>query len=145
VTIPAGEGDLTGEWTSEATYKPDGSPDTQTYPAVGGMPEETLTHTYDDTGVPLTLTGQGSYVSATSFDPWGTVKQRTLGAAGKRVRQTITVDESTRRLFKLETHTENQTHMPRSAQPLRKVDGSVCRADGVGQVRELAVPPQVGQ
>jgi hypothetical protein len=86
VTIPAGgpasDADLVGTWTSNLTYKVNGSPATQTYPAVGGMPAETVTHTYDNTGAPLTLTGQNTYVSQTLYDNWGTVKQRTLGGPG---------------------------------------------------------------
>jgi RHS repeat-associated protein len=109
---PTGDADLVGMWTSDLTYKVDGSVATQTYPAVGGMPAETVTYTYDNTGIPLTLAGLNTYVSQTLYDNWGTVKQRTLGGPGigtKRVRQTLTTDEATGRLFKNETHTENPT------------------------------------
>jgi RHS repeat-associated protein len=116
VKIPAGgptsDADLVGTWTSDLTYKVDGSLATQTYPAVGGMPAETVTYSYDNTGAPLTMAGQNTYVSDTRYDNLGTVNQRTLGGPGigtKRVRQTLTTDEATGRLFKNETHTENPT------------------------------------
>ncbi len=109
VTIPTVEGSLAGTWTSTTSYNVDGSPATTTYPAAAGLAAETVTFTYDNTGAPLTAIGQDSYISATTYYPWGDINQRILGTGTKRVRVTATVDEATRRLTNSQTHTEDQT------------------------------------
>ena len=57
VTIPATEGALAGNYTTSTTYNADGGVATETLPAAGGLPAETLTNTYNDVGLPATLTG----------------------------------------------------------------------------------------
>jgi RHS repeat-associated protein len=109
VTIPTVEGSLAGTWTSTTSYNVDGSPATTTYPAAAGLAAETVTFTYDNTGAPLTAIGQDSYISGTTYYPWGDVNQRILGSGTKRVRVTATIDEATRRLTTNQTHTEDQT------------------------------------
>ncbi|MBO4207192.1 RHS repeat protein, partial [Micromonospora echinofusca] len=47
--IPPVEGTLQGTYTTKATFLADGSPNTITYPAAGGLAEEIVTFTYDDT------------------------------------------------------------------------------------------------
>jgi len=108
VTIPAAEGSLAGTWTTTTSYKVDGSPATVTYPAAAGLAAETVSFTYDSTGAALTAIGQDSYVSATSYYPWGGVNQHILGTGTKRVKVTSTIDEATRRLSTNQTHTEDQ-------------------------------------
>jgi RHS repeat-associated protein len=103
-------GTLTGPWTTSATYKPDGSVATQTLPAAGSLPAETLTYGYDNVGLPLTMTsGLDSYISATAYHNWGDQFQTTLGTGTKRVQLQATVDEATRRLTENRVSTENQT------------------------------------
>ncbi|GLH99940.1 type IV secretion protein Rhs [Phytohabitans aurantiacus] len=46
-TIPGVEGNLAGTYTFRATYRADGSPNTITLPAAGGLSAETLTYGYD--------------------------------------------------------------------------------------------------
>ncbi|WP_018349385.1 polymorphic toxin-type HINT domain-containing protein [Longispora albida] len=98
ITVPASQGTLAGTYTVSATYKTDGSLATQTMPAAGGLPAETLTHTYADTGHPLTMTGLDTYVSDTWYHHDGGVYQRTLGAGTKRVKITAERDDATLRL-----------------------------------------------
>ena len=111
VIIPASEGTLAGTWTSSATYKPDGSPATTSYPAVGTMAAETVTNTYTTNGFLDTETGLDTYLSAISYAYDGAVTQRGLGASvgGKRVQLTNTYDPATRRLTENQVSTENQT------------------------------------
>src|SRR6266540_1586160 len=109
VTIPAVEDSLAGTWTTTTSYNVDGSPASVSYPAAAGLAAETVTYTYHDTGAALTAVGQDSYVSATTYYPWGDVNQRILGSGTKRVRVTTTIEEATRRLTTNQTHTEDQT------------------------------------
>ena len=82
-----------------ATYNVDGSPATTTLPAAGGLAAETLTTGYDTNGHPLTVDRRRpTYVSATSYYPWGATFQRLLGTGTSRVRLTTTIDEATGRL-----------------------------------------------
>ncbi|WP_460494891.1 RHS repeat domain-containing protein [Dactylosporangium cerinum] len=99
-----------GSYTKSTTYKVDGSVATLTYPAAGGLPAETLTSTYDNTGKALTLSGLETlqtYVAETSYYSFGAPYQQVLGSGSKRVRQTTDVDETTGRLTSAKTETEN--------------------------------------
>ncbi|MFI7511202.1 FG-GAP-like repeat-containing protein [Micromonospora aurantiaca] len=110
VTIPGAEGALAGSYSTSATYNPDGSPATTDQPAVGGLPAEILTHSYNDAGLPITLTGATTYVSSTNYAWDASVTRLLLGDGGKRVRVTDTRDEATRRLASRQVDTENATH-----------------------------------
>jgi RHS repeat-associated protein len=109
VVIPAAEGSLAGIWAASTAYNIDGSIASVTYPATGGLTAETVTTAYDNTGRQLTLTGQDTYVSATTYYPFGATYQQTLGTGSKRVRVTTATDEVTSRLTQHTVETENQT------------------------------------
>jgi RHS repeat-associated protein len=98
ITLPTAEGVLAGTYTYGATYNVDGSPATSSIPATGDLPAETLTTTYDSTGHPLTLSGIDSYISSTTYYPWGPVNQRILGSGDNRVRLTTVADQMTGRV-----------------------------------------------
>ncbi len=108
VTIPASEGALAGTYATSATYHPDGSPATTDQPAIGGLPAETLTYSYNDAGLPTTLNGATTYVASTDYAWDASVTRRLLGTGGKRVRITDTRDQATRRLTTRQVDTENQ-------------------------------------
>src|SRR5439155_22629965 len=63
VTIPASEGFSPNSWTTTTAYNADGSVASTTYPAVAGLPAETVTTTYDAGGTAQTLQGQDTYVN----------------------------------------------------------------------------------
>jgi len=110
VTIPASEGTaLAGSWTTSTTYNVNGSTASTTYPAAGGLAAETVTYTYDSNGYQLTSTGLDSYVSATAYQPWGDLYQRTLGSGTKRVQLTVDEWADTHRTKTIGVGTENQT------------------------------------
>ncbi|WP_345007041.1 RHS repeat-associated core domain-containing protein [Dactylosporangium siamense] len=96
-----------GSYTTSMTYKVDGSTATVSYPAAGGLPTETLTSTYDNTGKALTQSGLETYVAGTSYHAFGAQYQQVLGSGSKRVRQTTVIDETTGRLTSAKTETEN--------------------------------------
>ncbi|GAA2341240.1 hypothetical protein GCM10010170_024560 [Dactylosporangium salmoneum] len=107
-TLPIAAGIPAGTYTATATYNVDGSVATTTYPAAGGLPSETVARTYDSTGRLLSLTGLETYVADTAYYGFGAMYQQVLGAAGKRVRRTATIDETTGRLTDSITETQNQ-------------------------------------
>ncbi|RKR88587.1 intein/RHS repeat-associated protein [Micromonospora pisi] len=110
VTIPATEGNLAGIYTTAATFLPTGAPATTTLPALGGLPEETLTYGYGTTGLATTMASPiTTYVASTSHDWLGGIENQILGAAGKRVRLGYGIDEATRRLTNILVDTENPT------------------------------------
>jgi len=96
---------LAGTYTTTSTYNPDGSLKTQTLPAAGPVPAETLTYGYTGlTGLPDTLTGTlgattATYVTDTQYLQWGTVAAILLGThTGKAIMATYTRDQATLRL-----------------------------------------------
>ena len=107
-TIPAGAGTaLAGTWTTTSSYNLDGTLASTTYPAVGGLGAETVTNTYDANGYQLTSAGLDTYLSATSYQPWGDAYQRTLGSGNTRVQVTTDEDPATHRASTLTTATEH--------------------------------------
>ncbi|WP_433077762.1 RHS repeat-associated core domain-containing protein [Dactylosporangium sp. CA-052675] len=99
-----------GSYTTTTSYNLDGSVATVGYPTAGDLPAETVSTTYDNTGLPLTRTSAANtYVAGTSYYNLGGLYQQILGATGKRVRQTTTTDQATGRLVTAATDTENQT------------------------------------
>ena len=96
-------GVLAGIYGWDHTYKPNGAPATNTMPAVGGLPAETLTYTYAGTGFGQTIAGTGSggsqtYISDIEYLHDGLVGTRTLGAARPGLRLSDAYDPATRRL-----------------------------------------------
>jgi RHS repeat-associated protein len=79
---------LTGSWTTTRAYNVDGSTASTTIPAAGGLGAETITNTYDAHGYQLTAAGLDTYLSATTYQPWGDLYQRTLGSGANRVQAT---------------------------------------------------------
>lgn len=102
-TIPAAETGLAG--TYDLTYGYDHA-DHRTdigYPALGGLPAETVHQSYTPTGVPDQLTSQlGTYVASTGYTGAGQLASRTLGTG--TVRRTYTwQDNGQQRLSGLTT------------------------------------------
>ncbi|MBK8447337.1 MAG: hypothetical protein IPL41_11835 [Micropruina sp.] len=96
---------LAGTYTSAASYNADGSIKTQTLPAVGPIPAETLTTGYTTlTGLPDTLTGTlgsttATYVQDTQYLQWGTPVAMLFGTQSDRLSQVAYQrDETTQRL-----------------------------------------------
>jgi YD repeat-containing protein len=71
LTIPSAEGALAGTYTFGASYNVDGTLATESLPAAGGLPAETVNHTYDNLGQPASTWGSGTsdYVQRTLWTP----------------------------------------------------------------------------
>lgn len=100
-TIPAAEGVLAGSYTQSFTYDDADRVATITYPAVGGLPEETVTQHHDALGQPVALSSPlGQYVVRTAFTPDGKLAGRDLGRDSDpyRVSRSYTYDTATGRV-----------------------------------------------
>ncbi|WP_433530635.1 RHS repeat domain-containing protein [Micromonospora sp. CA-263727] len=107
LTIPAAEGALAGTYGTTFAYDKAGHLTSGSEPAAGGLPAETLTFGYDNNGYATTMTGVDTYVAATSYYAHGPNHQLLLGAGGKRVRLTNTIDQQTGRLDATSIDLEN--------------------------------------
>ncbi|MGC3995183.1 MAG: RHS repeat-associated core domain-containing protein [Propionicimonas sp.] len=95
---------LAGSYTSTTTYNADGSTNSQTLPAAGPVPAETLTYGYTATGLPKTLTGTlgsttATYVTNTYYLQWASLSGLVLGTqAGNAIMTSYSYDLATMRL-----------------------------------------------
>ncbi|NEA32597.1 RHS repeat-associated core domain-containing protein [Streptomyces sp. SID13031] len=102
-TVPEEEGALGGTYATNLKYNFDGSQASTTYPAVGDLPAETVTHTYDDAGRALRTYGgpAGStieYALNTEYTRYGEVQRVHLGEGEQRAWQSYFYDDNTRQL-----------------------------------------------
>jgi len=139
-TIPGELTGLAGTYTISRTFRVDGSPDTLTYPAAGGLAAETVTTTYDPaTGLPeqlLTNSGQSQYVANTDYNAFGELAfvQYQL-QAGSWLQRSFTYDDATHRLARATTIRQT------TAQP---VDDTRYEYDAAGNVTRVAATPASG-
>jgi RHS repeat-associated protein len=104
VTIPTGEGALTGTYVFTNTYNADGSMASTRMPAAGGLPAETLQYGYDaGTGLSTTLKANyggvsTSYVTDTQYTKLGEPAVTTYSTGGQLAQEGLYYDEPTRRL-----------------------------------------------
>ena len=82
-TIPTGEGLLADTYTVKHTYTSTlGLPSKDIYSAQGGLPAETVGHTYDpDTDLPDGIGGLTGFAETTAYDDLSRPSQATIGAA----------------------------------------------------------------
>jgi RHS repeat-associated protein len=150
VTIPDANpayGAIAGTWTTGFGYKPDGSIATVEHPAAGGLPAETVTYTYGNSGYLSGTAGLDTYLSGVAYHWSGEVKQHHLGAAGKRVRLSNDIDEATGRLTKNQVHTEHAGALDTWDEQLTELyrhdpAGNVLAVNEVTETRNNAVVSQ---
>ncbi|MFD7914288.1 RHS repeat-associated core domain-containing protein [Streptomyces sp. NPDC059752] len=101
LTVPAGEGALTGTYASETTYDPiTGLERRTTLPAMGGLPQERLYTGRNANGLPTSYGSDNvDYVNFTDYDEFGLVKRTTFGDDPRQVSFTQTRDPATGRLL----------------------------------------------
>ncbi|MEW2518773.1 RHS repeat-associated core domain-containing protein [Actinacidiphila alni] len=104
VTIPsvAGEEGLAGSYTSSTGYNLDGTVQTQSIPAAGGLDGESLIYGYNSTRQVTSLKGLSGYVQNALYTKQGDTAQITLGQSdtdsAKWLQITNAYDDGTRRL-----------------------------------------------
>ncbi|MFE4513475.1 polymorphic toxin-type HINT domain-containing protein [Kitasatospora sp. NPDC056783] len=109
VTIPDSVGPLAGSYTTSQTYTPDtGLVDTTSYPAGGGLAQETIHHDYTPLGLPTTVTDGGNqvYSRGNKYSPFGQVIEGTIGRFGSGAVQTYLYEDATQRLALARTDRE---------------------------------------
>ncbi|WP_329082517.1 MULTISPECIES: RHS repeat domain-containing protein [unclassified Streptosporangium] len=109
VTIPEREGKLAGSYVLNTRYTLDDQVQSVTFPAAGGLAEESVAYTYDELSQPTKVTGLSPYVSATRYSKLGETLQYELGTGDKKTWLTYTHDESTRRLTSMRLDREGTT------------------------------------
>ncbi|WP_101948242.1 RHS repeat domain-containing protein [Streptomyces sp. 1331.2] len=104
VTIPDSEGLLANTYSTSQSYTPDtGLVDTTTYPAGGGLPQETVRRNYTPLGLPTTVSSDQVYSQGNSYSPFGQLTQSTIGRFGSDAFQTYTYEDATQRLAQVQT------------------------------------------
>ncbi|MEV6692209.1 RHS repeat-associated core domain-containing protein [Micromonospora sp. NPDC051196] len=139
VTIPDSEGTLAGSYTFGHTYTNVlGLPLTDSYPAKGSLPAETVVHGYAGVlDLPTTLGGLAGYSQNVSYDAWGRANQQKIGSASSFALVTNTYDTHTgRRINQLVSKvTSSTTAVPLDEQEYRydlygKIDRKVSKRNG---------------
>jgi RHS repeat-associated protein len=103
VSIPESEQKLAGDYTTRASYNMDGSLAGTSFPAIGDLPSEPVTHSYDDLGKAITTSAgfndvTDELVTDTQYTRYGELARTQLGTTGKRVWLSRYYDTNTRRL-----------------------------------------------
>ncbi|WP_327262960.1 hypothetical protein OG444_16845 [Streptomyces sp. NBC_01232] len=101
LTVPAGEGALTGTYTAAIAYDPiTGLERRTTLPAMGGLPSERLYTGRNANGLPVSYgSDNDAYVNFTDYDEFGTVQRTTFGDDPRQVSLTQIHDPATGRLL----------------------------------------------
>ncbi|WP_308010727.1 RHS repeat-associated core domain-containing protein [Streptomyces sp. AC495_CC817] len=100
-TIPTDGSGLQGTYKTVSTFNTAGQQTGVTHPAVGGLPQETVTTQYDAYGNPEKVTSDLNntvYVDSTGFDRLGRLTDRTYGTTattGTTARRSYTYDDAT--------------------------------------------------
>lgn len=84
-TIPSDGSGLQGSYTSSYGYDAAGHRTSASYPATAGLPQETVTTSYDAYGLPDKVNSSVSgttYIDSTDFDTLGRLTGRTYGTSG---------------------------------------------------------------
>ncbi|XRQ14229.1 RHS repeat-associated core domain-containing protein, partial [Actinomadura welshii] len=116
VQIPAQQGALAGTYQFTTGYNLDGTVQSNGLPAAGGLPIETVVHTYDEWLRPTRLTSnRATYVNDTLYTPTGKPTLLEFGGEPKRAWQTFTYQYGTQRLDRARTYREGINGHDRSA------------------------------
>ncbi|MFG1710332.1 RHS repeat domain-containing protein [Nonomuraea sp. M3C6] len=98
VTVPEREGKLAGSYVLNTRYTLDDQVQSVSFPAAGGLADESVVYSYDALGQPTKVAGLSAYVTATRYSKMGETLQHELGEGTKKTWLTYTHDEATRRL-----------------------------------------------
>ncbi|MGW0954594.1 polymorphic toxin-type HINT domain-containing protein [Streptomyces sp. NPDC002545] len=97
--VPASQGDLAGTYEFTSAYNRDGTLQSTGLPAIGDLPAEALTYTYDELQRPTAMKGTTSYVTNTVYSKNSRLQQLELfTGSGKKVWQTFDYETGTDRL-----------------------------------------------
>ena len=141
-TVPAVTGlidsRLAGSYTTTVSYRADGSIASQTLPAAGNLPAETLSYGYTTRNLPNTLTGTVSgtttkYAASTGYTPLGELAWITMGTGSGLIQQKYFYQPGSRRLDLTKIAKANGT-----------LESTTIGYDPAGNVTSLAAVPATG-
>ncbi|WP_157995721.1 RHS repeat-associated core domain-containing protein [Thermomonospora amylolytica] len=117
ITLPAGaEGaGLDGSYQFNTSYNPDGTIQSMSMPAAGGLAAEVLTYTYDDLSRPTGLSGLSSYVTGTSYTNVNQLRGYVLSTGGRAVNVGFDYDPTTQWLTRATVSREGINGYDRNA------------------------------
>ncbi|WP_234330285.1 RHS repeat domain-containing protein [Streptomyces acidiscabies] len=97
-------------FTTSAAYNIDGTIQSTSMPAVGGLPAETVTNSYNGLGMLTGTDGMTDYVQNIGYSPYGEIEETRLGTStgAKQLQILNRYEDGTRRLTN--THTVDQTN-----------------------------------
>ncbi|MFJ8827689.1 RHS repeat-associated core domain-containing protein [Streptomyces sp. NPDC102467] len=97
-------------------YTLDGAVKQQSEPAVGGLPSETVSYTFNDTGQQVTASGTTGYLQGATYSPQGDLTQLALGMQGgdsaKKAYLHYDYEPGTRRLTRSFVTDDVHAYMP---------------------------------
>lgn len=128
VTVPAREGKLAGSYVLNTRYTLDDQVQSVSFPAAGGLAEESVVYSYDGLSQPTKVTGLSPYVTAARYSKLGETLQYELSTGGKKSWLTYTRDESTQRL--------TRTRLDRETAPATDLDLNYTY-DPVGNITKI--------
>ncbi|WP_406319838.1 type IV secretion protein Rhs [Streptosporangium sp. NBC_01639] len=128
VTVPAREGKLAGSYVLNSRYTLDDQVQSVSFPAVGGLAEESVVYSYDELSQPTKVTGLSSYVTAARYSKLGETLQYELSTGGKKSWLTYTHDESSQRL--------TRTRLDRETAPATDLDLNYTY-DAIGNITKI--------
>ncbi|MGW2343333.1 RHS repeat-associated core domain-containing protein [Streptomyces sp. NPDC001661] len=119
-------------------YRVDGTVSQSSQPAVGGLPAETVSYTYNATGQQLTSKGASGYLQGAAFSPQGDLRQLTLGMDGtssaKKAYLNYDYEAGTRRLTRSYVTDDVHGYMPQELKFTQDDAGNVTSIfDGTTQ------------
>ncbi|MEV6007854.1 RHS repeat-associated core domain-containing protein [Streptomyces sp. NPDC051976] len=104
--IPSGDGNPAGTYATDRTYTPTGNLHSYTEGAVGSLPQETVSYSYDAFGHPTSAGGDvdsWDYVDKLTWTHYDEPEQFTFGPSGNFTQTGYTYDAQTRRLTEQQT------------------------------------------
>ncbi|WP_327310097.1 RHS repeat-associated core domain-containing protein (plasmid) [Streptomyces sp. NBC_01298] len=111
LTVPSGEGALTGTYSTSTAYNVITGAETSTdVPAAGGLPAEDLSTSRNINGLPVSIgSNTVDYVNYTNYNELGQVQRATFGDDPKQVVATSILDPATGRLMSTKLDKQDQT------------------------------------
>ncbi|WP_067140463.1 RHS repeat domain-containing protein [Microtetraspora malaysiensis] len=133
VTVPAVEGDLAGSYEFNSQYKLDGTVQSASYPAAGGLPAETVVYSYDELRRPTTTSGLTPYVTASIHSLTGKPEQYELSSGGKKTWLTYAYEYGTQRLHSSRVDREDIAGVDRDATYAYDAAGNITMISDVSR------------
>ncbi|MFD8915336.1 polymorphic toxin-type HINT domain-containing protein [Streptomyces sp. NPDC059575] len=131
--VPASQGSVAGTYVFTSTYNRDGTVQSTGLPAIGDLPAEALTYTYDALQRPTTMTGTTPYVTNTRYSRTSQLQQLELSTgSGKKVWQTYDYETGTNRL------TRSVTDVYGATAPAKESNYSYDQAGNILSIADTA-------